>query len=72
MNLTSFSRIELHFWNLAIRALSHSDLTRRFVQETYAFTHQAKNASLGVLIGVSGAAGLISGYLFYFLRMGLR
>lgn len=72
MNLKSFSRIELHFWNFAIQALSHSDLARRFVKEAYTFTHQARNASLGLMIGVSGAAGLISGYLFYFLRMGLR
>jgi hypothetical protein len=73
MNInSSFSRIELHFWNLAIRALSNSDLARRLFKEAYDFSHRAKLPSFGILISVCGAAGLISGYLFYFLQAGLR
>ena len=73
MNInSSFSRIELHFWNLTIRALSNSDLARRLFKEAYDFSHRVKMPSLGILISVSGAAGLVSGYMFYFLQIGLR
>lgn len=73
MNInSSFSRVELHFWNLAIRALSNSSLARRLFKEIYDFNHEVKAVSLGILISIAGAAGLVSGYLFYFLKMGLR
>lgn len=72
MNLNSFSRIELHFWNFAIRALSTSDVARRLVKDAYDFTHQVKSMPLSIVIGISGVAGLVSGYLFYFLQMSLR
>ena len=73
MNINSpFSRLELHFWNFAIRALSNSDLARRLFKEAYDFFHREKMPSLAILISVSGAAGLLSGYIFYFLQAGLR
>ena len=72
MNSNSFSRVELFFWNFAIRALSQSDFARSCIKEAYKLTHETKTGSLGILLGISGFAGLLSGYLFYFLRMGLR
>ncbi len=72
MNNNPFSRIELMFWNLTIRTLSQSDFARNCLRKTYEFTHSSEIAPVGILIGVTGAAGLASGYLFYFLTMGTR
>lgn len=73
MNLNaSLSRVELFFYNLIIRALTNSSLARRLFKEIYDFSHEVKAVSLGILISIAGATGLVSGYLFYFLKMGLR
>ncbi len=66
------SRVELSFWNLTIRALSQSDFARTSVQKAYHLLNDSETAAFGILIAVSGVAGLVSGYLFYVLRMSLR
>jgi hypothetical protein len=72
MNSNFLSRIELFFWNFTIRTLSQSDMARSGVRKAYQITHNIEGAALGILLTVSGVAGLASGYLFYFLRMSLR
>ena len=66
------SRIELLFWNFAIRALSQSNFTRTFLKKAYEMTNDSEMTLLGVLIAASGVIGLVSGYAFYFLTLSLR
>lgn len=72
MNNRLITRVELIFWNFAIRALSQSNITRTFLRKAYAVANTSEITSLGILMGVSGIVGLISGYLFYFLTINLR
>ena len=69
MNNTLFSRVELHFWDFAIRLLSQSGTTRAFLRKAYGLTQASEVTSLGILMGVSGFMGLLCGYLFYFLTL---
>lgn len=72
MNSTIFSRIELHFWNFAIQTLSRSGFTRSCLKSAYALSHNARTASMGMMVGGAGLAGLLSGCLFYVVTSGLR
>jgi hypothetical protein len=72
MHLHLISRIELIFWNFAIRALSQSNLTRSFMRKAYTITNGSEITSLGILMAACGFFGLISGYAFYFLTLSMR
>lgn len=72
MNSHFFSRVELVFWNFAIRALSQSQVARAALRRAYRMTNTTEVSSIGILMGVSGMVGLISGYLFYFLSTNIR
>lgn len=73
MNQTKlFTRIELHFWNLIIQALSRSKTAQLAIKQAFQFLYDSEAASLGVLLGISGVVGLVAGYLFYFVAVGLR
>jgi len=61
------SRIELVFWNMTIQALSKSKTARQVIRRVFQFLHDSEAASVGVLLGISGVVGLVSGYLFYFV-----
>ena len=69
MNNQLLSRVELLFWDFAIRVLSQSSVTRAFLRKAYGLTHASEVTSLGILMGVSGFVGLVSGYLFYFITL---
>jgi hypothetical protein len=66
------SRIELIFWNFTISALSQSGSTRSILRRTARFLYDSEAASLGILLGISGVVGLVSGYLFFFVAQSLR
>jgi hypothetical protein len=72
MNLHFFSRIELLFWDFAIQMLSQSKLMRTFLRKGYQLANTSEITSLGILMGISGIVGLITGYMFYFMTTGLR
>ncbi len=72
MKTHPFNRVELYFWNVTIQALSESGFTRSFLRKAYRLANRSETASLSILVGVAGVAGLVSGYLFYFLTNGLR
>jgi hypothetical protein len=72
MSLNIFARMELLFWNLTIQALSQSDLARTLVRRAYNLTNGSEVTSLGILMGATGIVGLVCGYLFYFLTLGVR
>lgn len=72
MNNNILTRIELQFWNFVIQTLSQSNFTRAFLKKSYELTHASEVTSLGILVGISGVVGLVSGYLFYFLTAHMR
>jgi hypothetical protein len=73
MNKTNFlSRFELLFWNFTIQALSQSRLAQKMLRRVFQFLHDSEVPAFGILLGVSGVVGLVSGYLFYFVAAGLR
>jgi hypothetical protein len=72
MTSNLFSRVELLFWNFAIRALSQSNIARTALRKTYKVVNGSEWTSMGLLMGLSGVIGLVSGYAFYFLAQGLR
>jgi hypothetical protein len=72
MNKNPFSRFELLFWDFAIRALSFFRTARTQLSKNGQLAYSSDTASLGILIGIAGVAGLASGYLFYFLTAFLR
>jgi len=72
MNLHFFSRVELLFWDFAIRVLSQSKFMRAFLRRVYQLANASEFTSLGILMGISGVVGLITGYMFYFLTTGMR
>lgn len=72
MQLHFISRIELFFWNFAIRALSQSNLTRSFLRKVYSMVNLSEMTSWGILMAACGLLGLASGYVFYFLTLGMR
>jgi hypothetical protein len=73
MNSTNiFSRIELLFWNLAILALSKSRTLQEIIRRGFHVIHYSDMASIGVLLGISGVVGLVTGYLFYFVAASIH
>lgn len=72
MSLNIFARMELLFWNLTIQTLSQSDMARMLVRKAYNMTNGSEVTSLGLLMGATGIVGLVCGYLFYFLTLGIR
>ncbi len=72
MRTNVFSRLELLFWNLAIRTLSRSRMTRSFLRSVYGLVSATQAVSLVILMVVAGCAGLLSGTLFYYLTTSLR
>jgi hypothetical protein len=71
-NNNLFMRFELLFWNVIIRSLSSSRILRTSVQKIYAVTHSLEAASIVLLIVFTGLAGLVSGYMFYYVTVSLR
>jgi hypothetical protein len=69
MNNHLLYRVELLFWDFAIRLLSQSSLTRSFLRKAYGLTRTSELTSLAILMGVSGLVGLLCGYIFYFLTL---
>ncbi|MBE0699717.1 MAG: hypothetical protein IH586_22555 [Anaerolineaceae bacterium] len=67
-----FSRFELLFWNFTIQALSQSRTTQKILRRIFQFLHDSEAPTFGILLGVSGVVGLVSGYFFYFITVGLR
>jgi hypothetical protein len=67
-----FTRMELLFWNFAIRALCDFRVVRSSLARNEPLSVSAETAFPGILIGIAGVAGLVSGYLFYFLTVSLR
>ncbi len=72
MNKSSFARFELLFWNFAIRALSFFRVARLSLSRYGQLAYNHEPVTLGILLGIAGIAGLVSGYLFYFLTVSLR
>ena len=66
-----FKRCELLFWDLAIRILSRSR-TARSERQPENLTSRTDTATMGILFGLCGMAGLASGYLFFILTAVLR
>lgn len=72
MNGTNiFSRMELIFWDLTIQALSKSRTAQSVVRRVFKLLHDTEIASIGVLLGISGVVGLVTGYLFYFVAVSI-
>jgi hypothetical protein len=72
MNRSVLNRMELVFWNFTIQVLSQPGLTRSFMRETMRLLRNSEAASLGIMLGISGVVGLVSGYLFFFVSTSLR
>lgn len=72
MNNTIFNRVELLFWNFAIQALSRFRMSRSIFSGNMPSIRDSETTRLAILMGVAGVAGLVSGYLFYFLAASLR
>ncbi len=72
MNNPVFSRIELLFWNFAIRMLSSFRMVRLTIARNDQMTYSPDTTFLWVLMGLAGVTGLVSGYLFYFLTASMR
>lgn len=71
-NNNIFVRFELLFWNIVIRTLSNSGLMRNFLRKVYDLTHNVETASIALLIVFTGLAGLVSGYMFYYVTVSMR
>lgn len=67
LNHSLFSRFELVFWNFTIQLLSNPRLTQSFLGRSLRMLRNSEATLLGILLGVSGVIGLVSGYLFYFM-----
>lgn len=67
-----FTRFELIFWNFTIQALSQSRTAQKMLRRVFQFLHDSEAPTFGILLGVSGVVGLVSGYLFYFVTASLR
>lgn len=65
-------RFELSFWNFTIQALSQSRTAQGMVRRTLLFLQESEVPTFGILLGISGVVGLVSGYLFFFVAAGLR
>lgn len=70
MNL--FTRIELFFWDSTIRLLSSPSFTRLVLKREPSLASIPLNGSMALLFVLTGAVGLLSGYLFYFLAAAAR
>ncbi len=66
------TRIELLFWDFAIQALCDVRLARSYWAKNGRIAVSPEAAFPGILIGVAGVAGLVSGYLYYFLTASMR
>jgi len=71
-NKNPFTQIELFFWNTAIRLLSNPSFTRFMLKKEITLDHFSVNTPLALLFVLTGAVGLLSGYLFYVLTVGVR
>jgi len=67
-----FSRFELTFWNYTIQVLSQSKTAQKIVRRVYQFMNDSEVPTFGILLGISGVVGLVSGYLFYFVTAGVH
>lgn len=70
MNL--FTKIELLFWNSTIRLLSSPGFTRLVLKREASMMNFPLNGPMALLFALTGAVGLLSGYLFYFVAQNLR
>ena len=69
---TLWTRIELFFWNSTIRLLSSPSFTRLVLKQENSIVNLPLSGSMALLFTLTGAVGLLSGYLFYFLAAGPR
>ena len=67
-----FSRFELSFWNFTIQLLSQSKTAQKMLRRVFQFLHDSEAPTFGILLGISGVVGLVSGYLFYFVSAGIH
>lgn len=67
-----FSRMELLFWNFAIRMLSGFRVSRSNPARTDQMAYSSDASYLWVLMAIAGVTGLVSGYLFYFITASIR
>lgn len=73
MNKPNFiSRFELSFWDFTIQLLSQSKTAQAVLRRIFQFFNDSEVPTFGILLGISGVVGLVSGYLFYFISMGAR
>jgi hypothetical protein len=67
-----FTMIELFFWNSTIRLLSSPGFTRLVLKREISLADFPLVGPMALLFALTGAVGLLSGYLFYFVAAGLR
>ena len=67
-----FSRIELLFWDFAIRVLSNVRMARSSLARTEPVAYSSDSVFQWVLMAIAGVTGLVSGYLVYFISASMR
>jgi len=67
-----FSRIELMFLNFIIFALSHPAKSLASLRQNLSAVGGSDLKSMGILLCISGTAGLICGCLAYFISIQIR
>ncbi len=67
-----FTKIELFFWDSTIRLLSSPSFTRLVLKREGSLANVSLSGPMALLFALTGAVGLLSGYLFYFLAASLR
>jgi len=72
MKTNVFSRMELLFWDFAIRMLSSFRVARSTLARNNQLAFSFDAAFLWVLLAIAGVTGLFSGYLFYFITASMR
>jgi hypothetical protein len=61
------SRLELKFWNFTIQLLSLSLAGRNQMERLGRQLSHSQIISLGMVLGMTGAMGIATGYAFYYL-----
>jgi len=72
MNAQIVQRVELAFWNVAIRTLSENQRVRRLIQRIYLLLHNKGIRSGIKTVGTAALIGFFRGFLFYGLALFIR